>query len=126
MIRPHLGSDLDRATQVRLALGDRMVEILTQQRGQSLTMEKQVAIIFAGTHGLLDDLPVDQAHEFETFFCDWLDRTDTPLLNAIRDAPVLSDALRDALTDAVQGAKAEFITAGRQDRDAYHEDGGES
>ncbi len=53
------GSDLDRATQMQLARGQRMVEILKQGQYSPLPVEKQVAIIFAGTQGLLDDVPVD-------------------------------------------------------------------
>jgi F-type H+-transporting ATPase subunit alpha len=124
-----LGSDLDRATQVQLARGHRMVEILKQAQYQPLAVEKQVAIIFAGTQGLLDDLPVDTVREFETFFYAWLDRMDTELLKEIRDKKELSDELRDALTRAVQGAKAEFNARGvgaNPERDSHQEDGGEA
>jgi F-type H+-transporting ATPase subunit alpha len=123
-----LGSDLDRATQVQLARGHRMVEILKQAQYQPLAVEKQVAIIFAGTQGLLDDLPVDAVRAFETFFYDWLERMDTELLKEIRDKKELSGELRDALTRAVQGAKAEFNALGggaHPERDS-HEDGGEA
>src|SRR5512139_3973563 len=61
------GSDLDKATQLQLARGQRMVEILKQGQYQPLPVEKQVAIIFAGTQGLLDDMPVDQIRPFEEF-----------------------------------------------------------
>jgi len=124
-----LGSDLDRATQAQLARGARMVEILKQAQYAPLPMEKQVAIIFAGTQGLLDDLPVDAVREFETFFYDWLERVDTELLKEIRDKKAMSDALREALTGAVQAAKAEFIAPradGAPDRDSHEEDGGEA
>src|SRR5213075_461294 len=59
------GSDLDRATQQQLARGQRMVELLKQGQYQPLSVEKQVAIIFAGSQGLLDDLPVDRVRPFE-------------------------------------------------------------
>src|SRR5574340_881705 len=61
------GSDLDRATQMQLARGQRMVEILKQGQYQALPVEKQVAIIFVGTQGLLDDLPVDAIRGFEAY-----------------------------------------------------------
>src|ERR687897_328190 len=57
------GSDLDRATQMQLARGGRMVELLKQVQYQPLAVEKQVAIIYAGTQGLLDDVPVDTMRE---------------------------------------------------------------
>ena len=54
------GSDLDKASQAQLNRGKRLVEILKQPQYQPLPVEKQVAIIFAGTNGLLDDLAVEE------------------------------------------------------------------
>jgi F-type H+-transporting ATPase subunit alpha len=105
------GSDLDRATQMQLARGQRMVEILKQGQYQPLPVEKQVAIIFAGTQGLLDDVPVDAIRAFEEFFYGWLERKDGRILSEIRDKKELSDSLREALTKAVNEAKAEFVAA---------------
>jgi F-type H+/Na+-transporting ATPase subunit alpha len=105
------GSDLDKATQMQLARGQRMVELLKQGQYQPLPVEKQVAIIFAGTQGLLDDLPVDSVREFETFFYGWLERKQAQLLNEIRDKRELSDTLRDTLTNAVNEAKTEFMAS---------------
>jgi F-type H+/Na+-transporting ATPase subunit alpha len=105
------GSDLDRATQMQLARGQRMVELLKQGQYQPLPVEKQVAIIFAGTQGLLDDVPVDAARAFEEFFYGWLERGHPEILDEIRDKRELSDALRDTLTRAVNDAKAEFVAA---------------
>jgi F-type H+/Na+-transporting ATPase subunit alpha len=105
------GSDLDKATQMQLARGQRMVELLKQGQYQPLPVEKQVAIIFAGTQGLLDDLPVDSVREFETFFYGWLERKQAQLLTEIRDKKELSDTLRDTLTKAVNEAKTEFMAS---------------
>jgi F-type H+/Na+-transporting ATPase subunit alpha len=105
------GSDLDRATQIQLARGQRMVELLKQGQYQPLAVEKQVVIIFAGTQGLLDDLPVESVREFETFFYGWLERKNPEMLTEIRDKKELSDSLRDALTTAVGEAKSEFSAA---------------
>ncbi len=105
------GSDLDRATQMQLARGQRMVEILKQGQYQPLPVEKQVAIIFAGTQGLLDDLAVDLIREFETFFYGWLERKHGELLAEIRDKREISDTLRETMTKAVSDAKAEFTAA---------------
>src|SRR6267378_1001367 len=105
------GSDLDRATQQQLARGQRMVELLKQGQYQPLPVEKQVVIIFAGTQGLLDDVPVDAVRDFETFFYGWLGRKQAQIPGEIRDRKELSDALRETLTKAVNDAKAEFMAA---------------
>jgi F-type H+/Na+-transporting ATPase subunit alpha len=105
------GSDLDKATQSQLARGQRMVELLKQGQYQPQSVERQVAIIFAGTQGLLDDVPVDAVREFETFFHGWLERKHAPILTEIRDKREISDALREQLTKAVTDAKTEFMAA---------------
>src|SRR5499427_5145862 len=105
------GSDLDRATQAQLARGQRMVELLKQGQYQPLPVEKQVAIIFAGSQGLLDDLPVDAVRAFEADLHQWILDNKTDLLAEIRDKKEVSDQLRDALTKAVNDAKAEFMAA---------------
>src|SRR5712692_4818622 len=104
-------SDLDRATQQQISRGHRMVEILKQGQYQPLSVEKQVVIIFAGTQGLLDDLPVDAVRDFETHFHGWLERKAPQTLAEIREKREISDALREKLTQAVNEAKAEFVAA---------------
>jgi len=74
------GSDLDRATQLQLARGQRMVELLKQGQYRPQVVERQIAIIFAGTQGLLDDMPVDQIREFEEFLFGFLDRKHAQML----------------------------------------------
>src|SRR5947207_1378075 len=105
------GSDLDRATQMQLARGARMVELLKQGQYQPLSIEKQVVVIFAGTQGHLDDLPVDSVREFETFFYGWLERKKPEILSEIRDKKELSDALRETVIKAINDAKTEFVAA---------------
>ncbi|HET7342894.1 MAG TPA: F0F1 ATP synthase subunit alpha [Methylomirabilota bacterium] len=105
------GSDLDRATQMQLARGQRMVELLKQGQYQPLPVEKQVAIIFSGTQGLLDDLPVDTVRAFEEFLFGWLERRQPQILGEIRDKKEISDTLREQLAKAINEAKAEFVAA---------------
>src|SRR5499427_5177541 len=59
------GSDLDKASQQQLNRGKHLVEILKQDQYQPLPLEKQIAIIFAGTQGYLDDIPAEQCSKFE-------------------------------------------------------------
>jgi F-type H+-transporting ATPase subunit alpha len=105
------GSDLDRATLQQLARGQRMVELLKQGQYVPLTVEKQVAIIFAGSQGLLDDLPVDQVRPFEEFLYPFLERKHPQLLPEVANKKELTDELRDGLTKALTAAKAEFVAA---------------
>src|SRR5712692_6535945 len=88
------GSDLDKATQNQLARGQRMVELLKKGQYQPLPVEKQVAIIFAGSQGLLDDLPVEAVRPFEEFLYGWLERRQSHILGEIRDKKEISDTLR--------------------------------
>jgi len=76
-----------------------------------LPVEKQVAIIFAGSQGLLDDLPVDAVRPFEEFLYGWLERRQPQILAEIRDKKEISDSLREQLGKAVADAKAEFVAA---------------
>jgi F-type H+-transporting ATPase subunit alpha len=105
------GSDLDRATQLQLARGQRMVELLKQGQYSPLSVERQIAIIFAGTQGLLDGMPVDQIREFETFLFGFLDRKHAQVLGDIANKKELTDDLRSALAAAIDAAKAEFLAS---------------
>ncbi|MDX5404634.1 MAG: F0F1 ATP synthase subunit alpha, partial [Bacteroidota bacterium] len=67
------GSDLDAATMSVINKGKRNVEILKQGVNQPMSVEKQVAIIYLGTKGMLKKVPVDKVKEFETEFLDYMD-----------------------------------------------------
>jgi F-type H+/Na+-transporting ATPase subunit alpha len=105
------GSDLDKATLLQLARGQRMVELLKQGQYAPLPVEKQVVILFAGTQGLLDDLPVDQVRAFETFLYSWIERKDDKAFADIREKKELSREMFEALTKIVGDAKTEFVAA---------------
>ncbi len=85
------GSDLDKATQAKLNRGARTVEVLKQDLNKPVKVEKQVAIIFALTRGLLDDIPVQDITRFEEEYTSWLDRTHPELLDTIRTTGGLPD-----------------------------------
>ncbi|NRD77180.1 F0F1 ATP synthase subunit alpha [Bacillus sp. BRMEA1] len=87
------GSDLDKATQAKLARGARTVEVLKQDLHKPLSVEKQVAILYALTRGFLDDIPLQDIGRFESEFHNWLDHNRKELLDHItktKDLP--SDA----------------------------------
>ncbi|PKR83205.1 F0F1 ATP synthase subunit alpha [Heyndrickxia camelliae] len=78
------GSDLDKATQAKLARGARTVEVLKQDLNKPIKVEKQVMILYALTRGFLDDIPVQDIVRFEGEFYSWLDHNRTQVLDHIR------------------------------------------
>ncbi|WP_026572683.1 F0F1 ATP synthase subunit alpha [Bacillus sp. UNC438CL73TsuS30] len=77
------GSDLDKATQAKLNRGARTVEVLKQDLNKPLSVEKQVAILYALTRGFLDDIPLQDIRRFEAEFLTWLDHNRKELLDHI-------------------------------------------
>ena len=77
------GSDLDKVTQNQLNKGSRLVELLKQPQFQPLSMEKQVAILYAGVNGLVDDVEVKDLRAFEDGYYPYLDSQYRDLLPAI-------------------------------------------
>ncbi|HEU5311941.1 MAG TPA: F0F1 ATP synthase subunit alpha, partial [Candidatus Eisenbacteria bacterium] len=103
------GSDLDKATQAQLTRGSRMVEILKQGQYKPLTVEYQVAIIYAGTQGFLDDLPVDSMKAFEDGLYGYLDKDFADLLHDMRAKYELTDAVEAKLKQAITSYKERFV-----------------
>lgn len=99
------GSDLDKSTQAQLTRGERMVEILKQGQYAPLSLEKQVAIIFAGTQGLLDDLSVDILRQWEIDFLKFMDEKHSSVLAEIRTSGKLEDETAASLKAAIQEFK---------------------
>jgi F-type H+/Na+-transporting ATPase subunit alpha len=102
-------SDLDKASQAQLARGRRMVEILKQGQYQPLPVEKQVAIMFAGSSGALDDLPVDQCRKFEAGLYGFIDNAHPAIWSQIREKKNLDDALKAELQKALKEFKERFV-----------------
>ena len=102
------GSDLDKATLQQLTLGQRMVEILKQDQYVPMSVEKQVAIIWAGNNGYLNDIELDEVKRFEEEFLSYLETNYISTLNAIRDSGELSDEIVENLKKAVGEFKQGF------------------
>jgi F-type H+-transporting ATPase subunit alpha len=100
------GSDLDKASQAQLNRGKRLVEILKQPQYKPLPVEKQVAVIFAGTNGLLDDLAVEECRPFEAELYRFLENSRPAILNDIREKKTIDDALKADLIAAINEVKA--------------------
>ncbi len=105
------GSDLDKASQAQINRGRRLVEILKQGQYQPLPVEKQVMIIYAGTNGHLDDLPVELCRPFEGELYRFLDNAHQDVLTEIREKKVLSDELKVKLEALMTEFKKQFAAA---------------
>jgi F-type H+-transporting ATPase subunit alpha len=103
------GSDLDKATQAQLNRGKRLVEILKQGQFSPLPFSKQILVIFAGTSGFLDDLPVEQVRDFEAELYKYVDATNPGVLRSIMEKKILDDGLKAQLTDVIKQAKQQFV-----------------
>ncbi|EKS29951.1 F0F1 ATP synthase subunit alpha [Afipia felis] len=102
------GSDLDASTQRLLNRGSRLTELLKQPQFSPLKMEEQVAVIWAGTNGYLDALPLNKVRAFEDGLLSLLRGKHVDLLNAIRDSKDLSDDSAAKLKSVVDGFAKSF------------------
>jgi F-type H+-transporting ATPase subunit alpha len=108
------GSDLDKVTQNQLNRGKRLVELLKQDLFQPLTPEHMVAILFAGTQGLLDDVKVEDIRLFEGGFHKYLDSSQAALMQDIAEKKALDDDLRGRLKAAIDEYKKDFLAEHEQ------------
>ena len=103
------GSDLDADTKARLEQGQRIVEVLKQNRNSPIAVELQVAIIYAVVNNLLKDIKVEDIGRFEEELFDYLVATKDSLLADIRDTGVLSDEGAAELRDSITHCKNKFL-----------------
>ena len=102
------GSDLDASTQRLLNRGSRLTELLKQPQFSPLKMEEQVCVIWAGTNGYLDPLPVNKVRAFEDGLLSLLRGKNVDILNGIRDSRDLSDDLAGKLKSVVEAYAKTF------------------
>jgi F-type H+/Na+-transporting ATPase subunit alpha len=102
------GSDLDKATQAQLNRGQRLVEVLKQPQFQPLPFSKQILVIFAGTNGFLDNIPVDQISAFEKSLYSYVDTMNPGLLKSIEEKKALDDEIKADLKKTISEAKERF------------------
>jgi F-type H+-transporting ATPase subunit alpha len=102
-------SDLDKATLAQLARGQRLRELLKQPVNTPKSVEEQVALIYAGTNGYLDQLPVNLVNPFATALQEYLATKDTKFIAAVKESKL--DATTEALLkDAIEKVIAEVQT----------------
>jgi F-type H+/Na+-transporting ATPase subunit alpha len=102
------GSDLDPATQRQLARGQRLVEILKQGQYAPMPVERQAVIIYAGTHGHLDKVPVDKLRAFEEQLQQFLDRKHPGIVTEITEKKTFGDDLKAKLDAAIKEFQGVF------------------
>ena len=105
------GSELDKATQAQLTRGERMVEILKQGQYEPLPISKQVIIIFAGTNGYLDDLPIAGVLKFESELYAYMDKHCPDIEKEIETKGILTDEMIAKLSQSISSFKTEFKEA---------------
>ncbi|MEJ0021156.1 MAG: F0F1 ATP synthase subunit alpha [Candidatus Doudnabacteria bacterium] len=101
-------SDLDPQTRARIELGLRMTEILKQDQYQPMPVEHQVAVLYAGVNGLLDDVPVDKVKDWETNFHKFLDIQKKDLLRSIATEKELNEKSETQLKKAIEEFKKSY------------------
>ncbi|NSW93148.1 MAG: F0F1 ATP synthase subunit alpha [Bacteroidales bacterium] len=103
------GSDLDAATLAILNKGARNVEILKQGQYSPMPVEKQIAIIYCGTMGLLKDVPVNKIKEFENEYLEYLEMKHKDILDTLGKG-----IINDEITDLLESVTAELVKKYRQ------------
>jgi F-type H+-transporting ATPase subunit alpha len=104
-------SDLDKATQGMLNRGARLVELLKQPQYAPLAVEKQVAILYAGTQGMLDQVEVQDVRQYETEFHRFMETRFANLLTSIREKKTLDDEAKKALGAAITEFNEQFTAS---------------
>jgi len=102
------GSDLDKATLAQLNRGQRMVELLKQDQYSPLPVEQQILVIFAGTNGYVDEVPVPSVRKFEAELLRFATSKYQPLLDDIRTKKQLDDDLKARIKSVIEEFKKSF------------------
>jgi F-type H+-transporting ATPase subunit alpha len=105
------GSDLDKSTQRQINRGRRLVEILKQPQYVPMSAEKQVMILFAGTFGYLDEVPVDSVSEYEKQMLEFVATRQPEILKEIKEKGIISDELEGKIKKALDQFKGMFQPA---------------
>jgi len=102
------GSDLDKATLAQIERGKRMVELLKQNQYVPLPVEQQIILIFAGTQGFLDDIPVESVRKFDEEFLKFIKEQKEDVLKEIAEKKAIDDSLKAKISQVVEEFKKGF------------------
>jgi F-type H+-transporting ATPase subunit alpha len=101
-------SDLDKATQNQLARGQRLRELMKQAQGSPLSVAEQVAIIYCGINGLVDDLPLNKVKEFSSSLVKYLSTSKPEYGKAIASTSKFDNNSEQIVKEAAQTVKENF------------------
>ena len=104
-----LGTELDPDTQSRLDRGYRMVELLKQAQYQPVPVAEQVLVIYAGTKGFLDKIPVDEVRQWETQFLQFVRSSKSELLAQISEQGELTDEISQSIENALSEFQGQSV-----------------
>ncbi len=102
-------SDLDKATQAQLNRGQRLTELLKQPQYSPMPVEQQVLVIWAGTKGLIDDIPIEDVKKFEQGLISFVENARSSLLEKIRERKALDKEIEEEMRAAVMEFKERFL-----------------
>jgi len=102
-------SDLDKATRDQLTRGEKLSEVIKQPQYQPVPLERQVAILYVATKGLLDDIPTPRVRDFEAQFMRFLDTQRTDVMHKLASTKVLDDDTAAALEAAAIEFRQAFL-----------------
>jgi len=102
-------SDLDKATRDQLTRGEKLSEVIKQPQYQPVPLERQVAILYIATKGLLDDIPTPRVKEFEAQFTNFLDTQRPDVMKKLSTTKVLDDDTAAALEAAANEFRSTFL-----------------
>lgn len=111
------GSDLDRATQLQLNLGQRLVEILKQPQYRPLTVERQVLIIYAATAGYLNNVPVGAVHRYEEELFHHFETEAAALFGTLHEQREITPEIKQRLDETLRKFTEQFEVRHRHDED---------
>jgi len=101
-------SDLDEATQKQLARGTRLREVLKQPQNSPLSVAQQVALIYTGINGFLDDLEVGQVKRYCASLLSFLETSKEPYIEIVTSTNQFTEEAEASLKEAIAQAKAAF------------------
>jgi F-type H+-transporting ATPase subunit alpha len=102
------GSDLDKSTMQQLRRGGRLTEILKQQQYSPVSLERQIALVFAATNGYLDEIPVENCREFENEFLELMETKHKALLFSIVEVKDITDSIKKDLNEVLTSFTERF------------------